>query len=129
MSPPAQREFCSQPVSTQLADRNAVADRFRPFIGIWSDASWTPQLCAALVVENVTADGMATIVYAYGPMGSNMRVPGGTLHGTGIIRDGELKFQNSDGSQFSFRPMYSDLEGRLTTPQGQTYGAIFKKSL
>ena len=31
------------------------AERYRPFIGIWSDASWTPSLCAALIVENVDA--------------------------------------------------------------------------
>ena len=43
------------------------------------------------------------------------------------LRDGELRFQNSDGSQFAFRPFYADLEGRLTTPQGQEYQAIFKK--
>ena len=46
----------------------------------------------------------------------------------GIIRDGELRFQNSDGSQYAFRPLYSDLDGHYTTPQGQGYQAIFKKS-
>ena len=51
------------------------------------------------------------------------------LHGSGVIRDGELRFQNSDGSQFAFRPLYADLAGRLTTPQGQSYEAIFKKTL
>jgi len=129
MPPPAERTFCSQPVSLRVADRNTVGERYRPFIGIWSDASWTPALCAALIVENVAPDGTATIVYAFGPMGSNTRTLGGVLHGTGVIRDGELKFQNSDGSQFSFRPLYSDLDGRLTTPRGQTYGAVFKRSL
>lgn len=130
VSPPAaDRTFCSQPVSIHVANRDSVGQRFRPFIGIWSDASWTPSLCAALVVENVAPDGTATIVYAFGPMGSNTRTPGGVLHGTGIIRDGELRFQNSDGSQYSFRPLYSDLDGRLTTPQGQTLGAVFKRSL
>ena len=61
-------------------------------------------------------------------MGSNARAAGGVLHGTGIIRDGELKFQNSDGSQFAFRLVYADLDGRLTTPQGQSHQAIFKKT-
>ena len=53
---------------------------------------------------------------------------GGVLHGTGIVRDGELRFQNNDGSQYSFKPFYADLAGRLTTPQGQSYEAIFKKT-
>ena len=129
MSPPAGRVFCGQSVTVQLADRDTAAPRYRPFIGIWSDASWTPQLCAALVVENVSPDGTATILYAFGPMAANGRVPGGVLNGTGIIQDGELRFENSDGSQFAFRPLYADLQGRLTTPQGQSYEAVFKKAL
>ena len=58
----------------------------------------------------------------------NARIPGGVLNGTGIVQDGELRFQNSDGSQFAFRPLYADLDGRLTTPQGQSYQTIFKKT-
>ena len=129
---PAGRVFCEQPVAVQIAPPGAVPERFRPFVGLWSDASWTPQLCAALIVERVAPDGTATIVYVFGPMGANPRSPrgaaGGILHGTGIIRDGELRFQNSDGSQFAFRPVYADLGGRLTTPKGQSYETIFKKA-
>ncbi|MGC2412710.1 MAG: hypothetical protein WA459_08445, partial [Stellaceae bacterium] len=128
MSTPKERVFCEQPVTVQLADPDSVPQRYRPFIGIWSDASWTPQLCAALIVETVAPDGTATILYAFGPMGSTARGPGGVLHGTGIIRDSELKFENSDGSQFAFRALYADLDGRLTTPTGQSYQAVFKKT-
>jgi hypothetical protein len=127
--PPAtERVFCEQPIGVRLADPAAVAERYRPFVGIWSDASWTPTLCAALVVESVSADGAATIQYVFGPMGAGLRGPGGLLRGTGIIQDGELRFQNSDGSQFVFRPIYADLSGRLTTPRGETHEAIFKKT-
>ena len=128
MSAPTGRIFCEQPVTVRLADPDAVTERFRPFVGIWSDASWTPLLCAALIVENVASDGTATILYVFGPMGSNARGPGGVLQGSGIIRDGELRFQNSDGSQYAFRPLYADLDGRLTTPKKQSYQAVFKRS-
>jgi len=127
--PATQRVFCDQPVTVRLADRDGIPDPYRQFIGIWSDAAWTPQLCAALVVETVQPDGTASIVYAFGPMGSNTRRPGGVLHGIGVIRDGALRFQNSDGTQFAFRPLYADLDGRLTTPQGQNYQAVFKRTL
>lgn len=127
--PAMQRVFCDQPVTIRLADRGAIPERYRPFVGIWSDAAWSAQLCAALIVEAVQPDGTASIVYVYGPLGSNNRRPGGVLHGTGIIRDGELRFQNADGTQFAFRPLYADLDGRLTTPQGQSYQAVFKKTL
>jgi hypothetical protein len=128
MPAPAGRVFCEQPVTVQLADPDAVAERFRSFIGIWSDASWTPLLCAALIVENVSRDGTATILYVFGPMGANGRGAGGVLQGTGTIRDGELRFQNSDGSQFAFRPLYGDLDGHLIAPRGQSYQAVFKKT-
>jgi hypothetical protein len=127
-SSPTGRVFCEQPVTVQLADRDEIPERYRPFIGIWSDASWTPQLCAALVVSNVAPDGTASIVYLFGPMGAGGRGASGILHGTGIVRDGELKFQNADGSQFLFRPLYADLDGQFTTPQGQNYRAVFKKT-
>jgi hypothetical protein len=123
------REFCSQPVGYTLAGRDSVPPAYRGFIGIWSDASWTPQLCAALIVENVQPDGTASILYVFGPMSSSARQSGGILRGTGVIRDGELRFQNSDGSQFAFRPLYADLNGQLTTPKSQSYQAIFKKTL
>src|SRR5712672_2702114 len=54
--PATQRVFCDQPVTIRLADRAAIPDPYRPFIGIWSDAAWNPQLCAALVVESVQPD-------------------------------------------------------------------------
>ena len=126
LGPGTARVFCEQQVTVRLADPDSVPARYRPFLGIWSDAAWSPQLCAALIVQNVAPDGAATIVYAFGPMGANPRTAGGILNGTGVIRDGELRFQNSDGSQFAFKPLYADLDGKLTTPQGQTYEAVFK---
>ena len=128
LGPATARVFCDQQITVRLADPDSVPSRYRPFLGIWSDAAWSPQLCAALIVQSVAPDGTATIVYAFGPMGSNLRGPGGVLNGTGVIRDGELRFQNADGSQFAFRPLYADLDGKLTTPQGQTYEAVFKQT-
>ena len=127
--PQETREFCSQSVTFALAPRDSIPPGYREFLGIWSDASWTPQLCAALIVENVQPDGTASILYIFGPMSASARSTGGILRGTGIVRDGQLLFQNSDGSQFAFRPLYADLDGHLTTPKGQSYQAVFKKTL
>jgi hypothetical protein len=124
----AGRVFCDQNVSAQPADPASVPDRYRPFVGIFSDADWNPQTCAALVVEAVASDGSATITYAFGPISSGGKTTGGVLHGTGIIKDGTLLFQNNDGSQYAFRPFYSDLAGKWTTPKGQTYEAVFKRA-
>jgi hypothetical protein len=125
----AGRVFCDQSVSYRIVDPVTVPESYRRFLGVWSDASWDPNTCAALIVDNVDPDGTASIIYVYGPLGSSARTPGGVLHGTGIIRDGELRFQNSDGTQFSFRPGIADLIGRMTTPNSRSYEATFKKTL
>jgi len=127
-APQTGRVFCDQTVSFRVADPEAAPRRYRGFLGIWSDASWDARTCAALIVENVQSDGTATITYVYGPNGSTSHVPAAVLHGTGVIRDGALLFQNSDGTQYAFRPMLADLDGRLTTPRGQVYEAVFKKT-
>ena len=124
----AGRVFCDQTVTAQPADPASVPQDDRAFAGIFSDADWNPQTCAALVVEAIAPDNTATITYVFGPLGAGSRTPGGVLHGTGIVKDGSLLFQNSDGSQYAFKPYYVDLAGRWTTPQGQTYQAIFKRT-
>lgn len=122
------RVFCEQSVSYRVAVPASVPESYRRFLGVWSDAAWDANTCAALIVEDIQPDGTASIIYVYGPLGSSAPVPGGTLHGTGIIRDGELRFQNSDGTQFAFRPAIVDLAGHMTTPKGETYEAAFKKT-
>jgi hypothetical protein len=122
------RVFCEQSVGYRLPDPAAVPEAYRRFLGAWSDAAWDANTCAALIVDDVKPDGTASVIYVYGPLASNARVPGGVLHGTGIIRDDELRFQNSDGTLFSFRPAIADLVGRMTTPNGQSYQAEFKKT-
>jgi hypothetical protein len=123
------RVLCDQSVTYRIADPATIPEPYRGFLGAWSDAAWDANTCAALIVENIDPDGTAAIIYAYGPLGSSARVTGGTLHGTGSVRDGELRFQNSDGTQFAFRPGIADLIGRMTTPSGQSYEAAFKKTL
>jgi hypothetical protein len=123
------RVFCDQSVIYRIPEPATVPEPYRGFLGAWSDAAWDANTCAALIVDNIDPNGTASIIYAYGPLGSNAPVTGGTLHGTGIIRDGELRFQNSDGTQFAFRPGIADLIGRMTTPSGQSYEAAFKKTL
>jgi hypothetical protein len=122
------RVFCEQSVSYRIADPATVAEAYRRFLGAWSDAAWDPNTCAALVVENVQPDGTASILYVFGPQGSGAAAQGGILNGTGIIRDDELRFENADGTQFSFKPAIVDLVGRMTTPKGATYESRFKKT-
>jgi hypothetical protein len=126
--PPPGRVFCEQNVTYQLADPASVPDQFRRFVGVWSDAAWDVRTCAALIVQDVKPDGMASIVYVYGPEGSISTITGGVLHGTGVIRGDELRFQNSDGSQYAFRPGIVDMTGHWINPQGESFQATFKQT-
>jgi hypothetical protein len=127
--PEGSRVFCEQSVSYRIADPATVSEPYRRFLGVWSDAAWDPNTCAALIVENVDPDGTVSIIYVYGPLGPSARAAGGVLHGTGVIRDGELRFQNSDGTQFVFSHGVVDLVGHMTTPNRQSYESAFKKTL
>lgn len=126
--PQSGRVFCGQTVSYRLADPASVPAEYRRFVGVWSDAAWDPRTCAALIVADVGADGTASIMYIYGPQGSSSAVQGGVLHGTGVIRGGELRFQNSDGTQFAFRPGLVDMTGHMINPQGESFQATFKQT-
>jgi hypothetical protein len=126
--PQPSRTFCEQNVAFASPDPAAAPEEYRRFVGVWSDAAWDAHTCAALIVQDVKPDGAASIVYVYGPEGSDATVPGGVLHGTGVIRDGALRFQNSDGSQYAFRPDIVDMTGHWINPKGESFQAIFKQT-
>jgi hypothetical protein len=127
-APQAGRVFCEQNVDVELADPATVPEPYRRFLGIWSDAAWDAHTCAALIVERIKPDGAASIIYVFGPQGSGSPGPGGVLHGTGVIRGGALRFQNSDGSQFAFQPGIVDMTGHLINPRGESFAATFKQT-
>ncbi len=125
---PPGRVLCEQHVAYHLAEPGTVPEQYRRYLGVWSDAAWDIKTCAALIVEDVKPDGTASIIYVYGPLGSRSTVTGAVLHGTGIVRDGALRFQNSDGSQYAFRPGIVDLTGHWINPQGESFQAAFKQT-
>lgn len=127
-APQAGRVFCEQNVDVELADPDSVPQQYRRFLGIWSDAAWDAHTCAALIVERIKPDGTASIIYVFGPQGSDSPGPGGVLHGTGVIRGGELRFQNSDGSQFAFQPGIVDMTGHMINPQGESFESKFMQT-
>ncbi|MFZ3236421.1 MAG: hypothetical protein WA184_13775 [Stellaceae bacterium] len=122
------RTFCEQNVAFPPPDPTAAPEQYRQFVGVWSDAAWDARTCAALVVQDVKPDGAASIIYVYGPEASDATEPAAVLHGTGVIRGGELRFQNSDGSQYAFRPGIVDMTGHWVNPKGESFQAIFKQT-
>ena len=125
---PPGRTFCDESVAYHLADPASVPEQYRRFVGVWSDAAWDAKTCAALIVEDVKPDGTASIVYIYGPEGSSSTVQRAVLRGTGVIRGDQLRFQNSDGSQYAFRPGLVDMIGHWINPKGESFQATFKST-
>src|SRR6516164_1054764 len=76
-APSTARVFCGQSVDFRLAGpANLPAPLWR-FLGVWSDAAWDMRTCAALIVVDITADGTASILYVWGPLGSGEPSRGG----------------------------------------------------
>jgi hypothetical protein len=78
--------FCEQNVSYRVAEVSTVPEPYRRFLGVWSDAAWDANTCAALIVDN-DRDGTASIILSTGRWDRRAVPP--ILHGTGVIRDGE----------------------------------------
>jgi hypothetical protein len=59
-------KLCRQDVTYEIkAPKADVPEEARPLLGVWHGA-WDNLLCAAVVVEEVEANGSATIVYVNG---------------------------------------------------------------
>src|SRR5260370_36117596 len=72
------RVFCDQSITYRIAAPATVPEPYRGFLGAWSDAASDANTCAALIVENVDPGGTASIIYAYGPLGSRARITRGS---------------------------------------------------
>jgi len=105
---------CEQPVAVQLADRDAVAERFRPFIGSgamrpgrrFSAPRWSSKMSRP--------DGTARSF-----MSSGRWVRAGAPRAdprTGIIRDGSSGSRIPMAANSPFGRFNADLAGRLVTP-------------
>jgi dienelactone hydrolase len=66
------------------------------FGGAWIGGAWDGVLPHALIVEHLTSDGTATVVYAYGDA-PEWRITRHWLRTTGTIAHGQLRFALRDG--------------------------------
>ena len=80
------------------------------FLGVWTGNWNNPgRLCGALIVENIAANGLAKIIYVYGPSRPGSKLEWKRQHATGALNGGELSFQDDQGSTFNFYHSGSDM--------------------
>jgi hypothetical protein len=118
--------LCGRPVD-YIVDRAGASDATRPFLGVWTGGSWSPRICGGLIVERTRSDGTAQITYVYGPSGP-ANFPWDSQRQPATIENGQLNFQDRDGSYFSF--VLTDdntLFARFVSAKGSKLSAVFKK--
>jgi hypothetical protein len=112
-----------------VVDATGVADSFRPFLGVWTGASWNSRICGALIISRVENDGTARITYIYGPL------PGGNFpwkqqSPAAAIDYSQLKFQDEEAGNFVFRLSQQNiLQGHFVSSRGVTLDAVLTRDL
>jgi ATP-dependent protease ClpP protease subunit len=114
---PGSVSLCGRAVSYTIASDDTG------YAGIWT-GNWNnaTQLCGGLILEKVDANGMAEVIYVYGPSQPGSKVHWKQQRATGILADHILRFRDDQGSIFSFsftgaegvRARFEGASGRLT---------------
>jgi hypothetical protein len=68
---------CETPLPLDVVKPSTDGAGRASFLGFWGDGKWDGKLCHTLVVESLSDDGAATVVYSHGTYsGWNIRAPG-----------------------------------------------------
>ena len=104
-------EECSTPLPSDISYPSQQAEvGNRALIGVWGNAKWDGLLCHTLVVESVTAENKAVVIYSHGVYaGWNIRAPGFYRQGGSI--DGATLYL--DFPQIKARAEYRIVDGKL----------------
>jgi dienelactone hydrolase len=96
--------------------RAARSEGDHPMLGAWAGDAWSGVLPAVLVVESVTGDGQATVVYAVGDA-PEWKITPGWSRVTARIADGALSFTLRGGAARVRYVLTADgrLEGHFDT--------------
>lgn len=111
-------EECSTPLPTDLAAPARSAGEEGAFAGIWGGAKWDGVLCHTLVVESLSADRTAVVVYSHGAYsGWNIRAPA-FFRLTGRIEGGTLHLSfPAVNARAEYRVVDGRLHGKYIAPQ------------
>jgi hypothetical protein len=112
-----------------VVDGTRISDQHRPFLGVWSGASWNYRICGALLVEKIEIDGTARIRYVYGS-NPDQKFQWRVQSQPATIRDNKLSFQDEEGGNFVFDLTYTNtLRGHFTGKFGNRLDATLTREL
>lgn len=125
----ARSQNCSTPLpSDVVVAAPAATDGPQAFLGVWGDGQWQGVLCHTLVVETLSADNTAVVVYSHGAYPAwNIRAPG-FVRVPGQIRDGTLHIAFPNGSaRVEYRIVDGKLQGRYITRSNVATAVLTRK--
>jgi len=99
------------------------------FLGVWAGNWNNPgRLCGGLIVEKIDPHGAADVIYVFGPSQSGSRFPWRQQQRIGTVSDGKLRFEDDQGSTFTFYSGgYDQLNATFISRSGRLSGS-FQKS-
>lgn len=98
-SAPLSAVACGRPIDYMVDEAGSGTG----FLGVWT-GNWnnSAKLCGTLIVESIAANGIAKLIYVYGPSQPRSKIQWKQQRAKGIINEGELSFQDDQGSTFIF---------------------------
>jgi hypothetical protein len=126
---PRQRNaiLCGQPVGYTI-NRTDTPAEYLKFLGTWT-GNWNNanKICGGLIVERVKPDGIAEIIYVYGPSSATKSFPWKKQTITAQVHYDDMSFIDDQGNRFLFGAETSGgFRGAFFSPSGKLYSSFEK---
>lgn len=126
---PRQRNaiLCGQPVGYTINKADTPAE-YSKFLGTWT-GNWNnvSKICGGLIVEKVKPDGIAEIIYVYGPSSISRPFPWKQQKIIAQIHFDDMSFIDDQGNRFLFGAEKTGLfSGAFFSPSGKLYSSFEK---
>jgi uncharacterized protein YecT (DUF1311 family) len=111
---------CGRLVNYGLS-RSTTPPQYAPYLGVWTGVWNNPsRICGAVIVEQVSPDGVANVMYVYGPSSAGSPFPWRQQSLTArFAGTNQFSFQDDQGSRFVFsRAGYQMLEAVFSGESG-----------
>ncbi len=118
---------CDQSIEYRIQPPDPqVPENMRAFSGVWI-GKWDSGLCSALVVESITPDGTANLLYVNGAMGGQYSIKAGNRRFPGKLAGPKLTAAGQTVTVEYVLRSQSDLAGTYTSQYGNFRGNFARR--